>query len=204
MAPIPSSKSSCQSPIKRHHTNSRTAIMKADPLHNLQLPGQKIRKPRTKHLNQKSKPKTNTTISTITATPSITLLLSACRSLDHLICSATISHHEIQTWRALDPYTYLTSPILIARWKSSLETLCEQYLNGTFTPDQFEEKLMTLLPGVQKLEEARRRVNEDLERELRDRGVWVAIPETFWGSVEERVGVIDGVFEGMGRVLDSQ
>lgn len=64
--------------------------------------------------------------------------------------------------------------------------------------------MIALLPRVQKLEEARRRVNEELEGELRDRGVWVQVPEAFWQAVEERVSVIDGVFEEVGKTLDGQ
>ncbi|KAF8851222.1 hypothetical protein BDZ45DRAFT_679271 [Acephala macrosclerotiorum] len=94
---------------KRHHTNTRMTIMKTKSVQHLQIPPFNTRSLETKIMRRRSKPKPNTTINPITSTPSIALLLAACHSLDHLICSPTTSQTEINKWHALDLWTYLTS-----------------------------------------------------------------------------------------------
>jgi hypothetical protein len=204
MTPRSSSTVIVQIPTKRHHANTRTAIIKTTPIKHHQISSLKANNLDIKKFQQ-SKLKPSTAMSrTITSTPSIALLLDACHTLDRLICGPTTPASEIQEWHSLDAWKYLSSAELILNWKTSLEMLCEDFLNGTLTPDVFEAKLMALLPGLKKLEEARWKVSEDLEGELNARGVWVVVPDAFWEVVEERVDVIAEVFEEMGRMLDAQ
>jgi len=108
-------------------------------------------------------------------------LLQACYQLDITICASTQSSlEEIMSWQSLDLLSYLSSPILLSRWESDLELLCQQYLKGTFTPDIFERKLATILPGVEQLTNARERLTTELENEL----------EKMWSSYQSAGNVL--------------
>jgi hypothetical protein len=132
-------------------------------------------------------------------------LLEACYQIDRSLCSSTqTSPGEITSWQSLDPYIYLTSPSLLKRWETDLELLSHQYLTGRYTPDTFEEKLASILPGVQRLEEAKRMMELNFEEELENCGVNIVVPDAFWEAIEERCRIIDDAFSGLEKRLDEQ
>jgi hypothetical protein len=132
-------------------------------------------------------------------------LLQACYQIDSTLCTSTQTHaNEILSWQSLDPYQYLTSPSLLKRWETDLELLSHQYLTGYYTPDTFEEKLASILPGVERFEEAKRMMELNFEDELENCGVDIVVPERFWEAIEERCRIIDDAFKGLERRLDEQ
>jgi hypothetical protein len=132
-------------------------------------------------------------------------LLQACYQIDSTLCIATQTHPgEIVSWQSLDPYLYLTSPSLLKRWETDLELLSHQYLVGHYTPDTFEEKLASILPGVERFEDAKRMMELNFEDELENCGVDIVVPDAFWEAIEERCRIIDDAFKGLEKRLDEQ
>ena len=132
-------------------------------------------------------------------------LLQACYQIDSTLCITTQTHPgEIVSWQSLDPYVYLTSPSLLKRWETDLELLSHQYLIGHYTPDTFEEKLASILPGVERFEDAKRMMELNFEDELENCGVNIVIPDAFWEAIEERCRIIDDAFKGLEKRLDEQ
>lgn len=89
-----------------------------------------------------------------------------------------------------NPLAYLTSPDLLIRWKSDLDSLLDHYLRGDFTPDVFEKRLQAILPGVENLERV---------RDAREKGGMV---DGIWEAVDNRCRLLEEVFEELGRRLE--
>lgn len=132
--------------------------------------------------------------------------LKACYQLDSSICCSShiAQEEEVNTWQTWDPFSYLSSPTLLKKWEHGLDVLCQQYLSGSFTPDIFEDKLVSIMSGVELLQDAREKIKDELEHELEKCGVEGRVPEVFWEAIEERCAVLDEGFLAIAKSLDNQ
>jgi hypothetical protein len=124
-------------------------------------------------------------------------LLEACHDLDIAICgSDPASRNEIRSWHTLDPFIYLTSPIILTWWETNLATLCQQYREGIYTPNTFEAMLNKMLPAVDTLEGSRAK----LESHLKELGVFradICAVEELYDGVEKRCKILEESFKGL-------
>lgn len=131
-------------------------------------------------------------------------IVHACHEIDCLFASHSISLSPmtIGISSLKDLLEYLRCPTQMAEWWSGSESLGQQYLRGTFTPDRFEGILTALLRSVEKLQgvrdmlevfeaESGSRQDEKEHRQL-----------ALWEAVEGRLGVLDRGIERLNEVLE--
>jgi hypothetical protein len=125
-------------------------------------------------------------------------LLDACDQISRAVCGATTNSStqmSIVALHGLSPLQYLTSPVLLARWEVDLGIICRRYKSGKLSEEDFEQIIESILPGVERLEESRTKLQEEFQDDLKREGFEYVIPKEFWVAIEERCLVIEEAFK---------
>jgi hypothetical protein len=125
-------------------------------------------------------------------------IYDACDQISRAVCGATTNSStqmSIIALHGLSPLQYLTSPILLARWEVDLGIICRRYKSGKLSEEDFEQIIESILPGVERLEESRTKLQEEFQHDLKREGFDYVIPKEFWAAIEERCLVIEEAFK---------
>lgn len=125
------------------------------------------------------------------------IILSSCYELDDILLPTTIAH----ALHALTPTTYFDTPLSISVLATALHDLKSQIQH--LSEAQLLQRLEGFLPAVDKLEEVRRIITEDIEscgheREKEEQREWL---EKMWEVVNDRCVVLYEGFEELESAL---
>ncbi len=132
-------------------------------------------------------------------------LMQACYEVDRAICGLTEAERaEILLWQDIKPLKYLQSERLKGSWKSELETLNDRFYSRSVTQASFEERLNSILAAVERLEAARKGVQDAFDASTADSSKYDIMQCRILNAVDDRCRIVERSFMDLTESMDRE